>query len=121
MTFSFEDIQKFNKENTEKFTAAFNTFTKTSQAIATEVTEFAKKSYEANQAAVEKISGVKTLDKAIEVQTDVAKTSYDAAVAKTAKIGEIYAEFAKEAVKPFEAAFATFSKNVAAVAPKAAK
>ena len=53
-------------------------------------------------AALEKLFGVKSLDKAIEVQTEYAKTAYEGFVAKASKIGELYADLAKETYKPFE-------------------
>ena len=40
--------------------------------------------------------------KAIEVQTEYAKTAYEGFVAKASKIGELYADLAKETYKPFE-------------------
>jgi hypothetical protein len=45
---------------------------------------------------------VKSVDKAIEVQTEYAKTAYEGFVAKASKIGELYADLAKETYKPFE-------------------
>ena len=50
----------------------------------------------------EKLFGVKTLDKAVELQTEFARSAYEGFVAKAAKIGEIYADLAKETYKPFE-------------------
>ncbi|TIT91793.1 MAG: phasin family protein, partial [Mesorhizobium sp.] len=44
----------------------------------------------------------KSFDKAIEIQSDYAKQSYESFVAEAAKIGDLYAELAKEAYKPFE-------------------
>lgn len=115
---AFEEITKFNKDATEKLTASFNQATKGYQAIADEVTDFAKKSFESNTAAFEKLTAAKTFDKVVEVQSEVAKTAYEATVARGTKIGEIYQDLAKEAAKPFEALVA---KATAAVAPKAAK
>jgi hypothetical protein len=37
------------------------------------------------------------------VQTDFAKTAYEGFVAKASKLGELYADLAKETYKPFEA------------------
>jgi hypothetical protein len=45
---------------------------------------------------------VKSPDKAIEVQTEYAKTVYETFVAESQKIGELYADLAKQAYKPFE-------------------
>ena len=59
-------------------------------------------STDSSTAAIEKLFGVKSLDKAIEVQTEYAKTAYEGFVAKASKIGELYADLAKETYKPFE-------------------
>jgi hypothetical protein len=103
---NFEDFQKLGKDNADLVTKAVAAQQKSAQALATEVQDYAKKSMEAGSAFVEKLFGVKSLDKAIEVQSDFAKSSYEGFVASATKIGEIYANAAKEAAKPFETAFA---------------
>ena len=72
------------------------------QAIAVEVADYSKKAFEDGTAALEKLFGVKSFEKAIEVQTEYAKTAYEGFVAKASKIGELYADLAKETYKPFE-------------------
>jgi phasin family protein len=72
------------------------------QAIAVEVADYSKKSFEDGTAALEKLFGVKSLEKAIELQTEYAKTAYEGFVAKASKISELYADLAKETYKPFE-------------------
>ena len=57
-------------------------------------------------ATIEKLFGVKSFDKALEVQSEYAKSAYEGFVAEATKIGELYADFAKEAYKPFETALA---------------
>ena len=49
---------------------------------------------------------MKTLDKAIELNTQFAKSAYEGFVAQSTKMSNLYADFAKEAMKPVEAAFA---------------
>ncbi len=49
---------------------------------------------------------MKTLDKAVEIQTDFAKTAYEGYVAHATKVGELVTELTKEAFKPFEGAIA---------------
>jgi Phasin protein len=72
------------------------------QAIATEVADYSKKSFEDSAAAFEKLIGAGSLEKAMEVQTAYLRSSYEELVAETAKIGELYADLAREAYKPFE-------------------
>ena len=50
--------------------------------------------------------GAKSLEKAMEVQTEYLKSSYEDFVAEATKLGELYADLAKEAYKPFESALA---------------
>ena len=58
--------------------------------------------YETRTYRVSPTVGAKTLDKAIEIQTDYVKASYEGFVAQSTKVGEIAANTAKEAFKPYE-------------------
>jgi phasin family protein len=97
-------MQKIGKENVDVALKSFGVASKGMQAIATEVVDFQKKSFEEGAAALEKLFGAKTLDKAIEVQTDFYKSAYEGFVSKATKIGELYADLAKETYKPVEGA-----------------
>jgi hypothetical protein len=71
------------------------------QAIASAYGEYAKKSFEDTKDFVEKLSGVRSLEKAIEVQSDFAKTAYETFVTESQKIGALYGDLAKQSYKPF--------------------
>ena len=81
---------------------SFGAASKGFQAIAAEVTNYSKKSFEDGTAAIERLMGAKTLEKAIEVQSEYVKTAYEGFVTEATKLGELYADIAKEAYKPFE-------------------
>ncbi len=102
MVKNFEDLQQVSKENVDTALKSVGALSKGAQAIAVEVADYSKKSFEDGSAALEKLFGVKSFEKAIEVQTEYAKTAYEGFVAKATKIGELYADLAKEAYKPFE-------------------
>ena len=72
------------------------------QAIATAFGDYAKKSFEEGNAFLEKLAGSKSWDKALEVQAEYAKNSFESFVAESQKIGGLYADIAKQAYKPFE-------------------
>ena len=114
MTPTFEDFQKTAKDNLDTAAKAFAAASKNAQTVATEAADYAKKSYEANTAHVEKLFAVKTLDKAIELNTEFAKSAYEGFVAQASKFGALYADFAKDAAKPVEAAFAKVKAATAA-------
>src|SRR5712675_349870 len=99
---NFEDIQKLGKENVDVAVKQFGTVSKGFQTIATEFADYSKKSFEHGSAALEKLFGAKTLEKAIEVQSEYAKTAYEGFVAQATKIGELYTDLAKETYKPLE-------------------
>jgi phasin family protein len=98
----FDQIQKFGQENVDAAMKAFGTVSKGAQAIAVETADYAKKSFEQSTATLEKLLGTKTLDKAIEVQTDYMKSAYEGFMAQSTKLGELYANLAKDAFKPYE-------------------
>ncbi len=106
MVKNLEDLQQVGKDNVEVALKSFGALSKGAQAIAVEVADYQKKAFEDGTAALEKLFGVKSLDKAIEVQTEFAKTAYEGFVSKANKIGELYVDLAKETYKPFEAILA---------------
>jgi len=99
---NFDEVQKLSKDGLDATMKSFGAFSKTSQAIAAEFADYSKKSFEDGTKVMEKLLGAKSFDKAIEIQTEYAKTAYEGFVAQATKIGELYADFAKETYKPFE-------------------
>jgi phasin family protein len=102
MLANFDEMQKFGKDNVEATLRSLGAASKGFQALAAEVTNYSKKSFEDGTAAVERLMAAKTLEKAIEVQAEYAKSAYEGFVAQATKIGELYANIAKESYKPFE-------------------
>jgi hypothetical protein len=98
----FDQIQKLSQENVDAAMKAFGTVSKGAQAIAVETADYAKKAFEQSTATLEKLFGAKTLDKAIEVQSDYLKSTYEGFVAQSTKLGELYTNLAKDAFKPYE-------------------
>jgi len=99
---NFDEMQKLGKDNMDVAMKSFGAISKGVQAIAVEVADYSKKSFEEGSAAAEKLLGAKSLDKAMEIQTDYAKTAYEGFVAGATRIGELCADLTKETYKPFE-------------------
>ena len=104
-----EEMQQYGKEQFDAAVASANTFSSGFQAIATAYGDYTKKSFEDTKSFVEKLSGVKSMDKAIEIQTDFAKSAYETFVAESQKIGALYSDLAKQAYKPLEGMAAKFA------------
>ena len=92
--------QKNAKEQIDTAIASNNILPGAFQAIATAYGDYTKKSFEDTKSFVEKMSAVRSLDKAIEVQTEFAKTAYETFVSESQKIGALYADLAKQSYKP---------------------
>ena len=58
MTTTFEDFQKYGRENMDLALKSLGSVSKGFQAIAVEVADYSKKSFEDNSALVEKLVGV---------------------------------------------------------------
>jgi hypothetical protein len=102
MVKNFDDLQQVSKDNMDFALKSWGTLSKGTQAIATEIADYSKKAFEDGTSTLEKLFGVKSFDKAMEVQTEYAKAAYEGFVAEASKIGELYTSLAKETYKPFE-------------------
>src|ERR1700730_842854 len=103
-----EDIQQYGKEHFETVVASATTLQNGFQAIASAYGDYTKKSFEDTKSFVEKLSSVKSLDKAMEVQTEYAKSAYETFIAESQKIAGLYTDVAKQTFKPFEGMVAKF-------------
>ena len=93
--------QQNGEEEIDTGTASSDTFPGGFQAIATAYGDYTKKSFEDTKSFVEKLSGVKSFDKAVEIQTEFAKSAFETFVAESQKIGALYGDLAKQSYKPF--------------------
>jgi hypothetical protein len=99
---NFEDLQKLGQQNVDVAMKMFGEWNKGWQAIAAEITDYTKRSFEEGTATVEKLLSAKSFEQAIEIQTGYAKRAYDDYLHQVSKIGGLYAELAKEAYRPVE-------------------
>jgi hypothetical protein len=108
---NIEHFQNFSKQQIEALTAYATTVSKGLQEIAAETTEYSKQAFSANSEVVEKLLGAKTIESAIQIQSDFAKAAYEGFIAKSTKINEILVKVASEAIKPAQNALATVQKQ----------
>jgi phasin family protein len=72
------------------------------QSIANAYGDYTRKSLEQTRSFVDKLSGVRSLDKVMEAQAEFAKQSYENFVAGSQRIYELQRELAKQALKPLQ-------------------
>jgi hypothetical protein len=110
MANGFEDFQKISKDNVDLALTSAGAVSKGFQAIAAETADYTKKSFEAGSSAFEQLLGARSLDKAVEVQSAFVKSAYEGYVGQVTKFGEIVADMAKTAYKPYETLFGKYPK-----------
>jgi phasin family protein len=103
---SLDEIKGLTQEELEKATASASSFVKNVQAIALETASYSKTAFDDGAAFFEKLSQAKSVESALQLQTEYAKASSEAFVAQAAKIAELYAKLGKEALKPIESVIA---------------
>jgi phasin family protein len=97
-----DDFQKMGKDNYDAMVRSYGDLNKGFQAIAASWAEFSKRSFEDATRAWEQMIGAKSLESAMEIQTNYAKNAYDNWMAEMSKIGEMYSSTARDAYKPVE-------------------
>lgn len=70
------------------------------QTIANAYGDFTRKSLEETRSFVEKLKGVRSLEKAVELQSEFARQTHETFVADSQKICELYTELARQIFKP---------------------
>ena len=114
--FNIDDASKKSKEAMDTMLKNYSEVTKGFQAIAAEATDYSKKSFQDLTSFMEAMTSVKSVEAAFELQTSFMKSSYESFVAEATKMGEMYADLAKIAYKPYESSMARTMAPVSAAA-----
>ena len=72
------------------------------QTIANAYRDYTRKSFEEFGSFVEQLSGARSLDKAVTVQTEFVKRAYETSVAESQKICELHSKLARQTFQPFQ-------------------
>jgi hypothetical protein len=101
-----EAFQKLNKDGFETALRSYGEMTKGFQGIAARITDNAKKAFEDTTRTFEQLVSAKSVEQAIEIQTQYAKRAFDSYVTEASKLGELYVTVIQNASKPVEQAVA---------------
>jgi hypothetical protein len=97
-----EDVQKIGRDNLNRAMESLGAASRGWQAIAAEAAGFSRQAYEDGAAHLERLFAAKSFDVAVQAQTNFAKASYEKAVGQAARVGELYLDLVRDAVRPFE-------------------
>ncbi|MEL7048983.1 MAG: phasin family protein [Pseudomonadota bacterium] len=93
-----------NQQSMDTTMQLFGEWNKAWQAIAAEMSDYTKRSFEDSASTMEKLMGAKSVEQAVEIQSTYAKRAYDDYMQQMTKVGGMYANMAKDAYKPMEKA-----------------
>ena len=97
---TFADLNAQAKRNMEAVVASVTAATKGAETLGAQAMAFSKKSTEDQVAAAKALSGAKSLQEAVELQTTFAKTSLDAYLAELNKWSDIVSGSVRESLRP---------------------
>jgi len=100
---TFEDVVGFQKDNVEAFVASSTILTKGFEALSKEIAAFTQAQYEQSVSATKALFAVKSVKELVDLQTEFAKTSFDALVAEATKVSEAGFKLTNEAAEPITA------------------
>ena len=102
---SFQDFQKISQTGMDGYLRMMGDWNKNWQTIAAEMTDYSKRAFEDGTATFEKLVAAKSVEQAMEIQSNYAKRAYEDYMHQMSKIGAMSQSFATEAFKPVEKVF----------------
>ena len=99
---SVEQFQQKAKEQNDAAMVSANSVAASVQAITAAHADYTKKTLQDGSEFITKLANLKAPSDVMALQSEYAKTTYEAFVAEAEKISELYADLAKQTYKPFE-------------------
>ena len=97
---SLNEVNAHSKKNLEAVIASVTASTKGAEAIGAQAMAYSKKAVENQVAAAKSLSGAKSIQEVVELQTNYAKSAFEAYIAEFTKMSEIMSASVKDSVKP---------------------
>ena len=98
----YEAFVTYGKDNAEAVTKSATVTGKGIETINGEIYSYSKQSIEDSVAATKAVMGSKSIHEAFEIQTDFAKSAFEAYVAELSKISELATATTKDSYAPFK-------------------
>jgi phasin family protein len=100
---SYEEFTAFSKDNVEALVKAQTAFVKGSEEIGKTLVALSQANYEAAMATTKALFGATTFNQVVDLQNEVAKSSFDKLMAEGTKVSELVQKVANEVVEPLKA------------------
>lgn len=98
------EYQRLGKGGFDAATHSLGEMNKGFQALAAEMTDYSKRTFEDVFHAWEQLLGAKSVGQIVEIQSQYAAKAYETYMSELSKLGEMYLATARSASKPIEQA-----------------
>ncbi len=112
-TKSYDDVLTFNRETLEALMQAGSVAAKGVEEINAELLTFNKVAFEDGVEAAKAVMSAKTVQEAVDLQTEWVKASFDGYLAQATKVGELAAKATQSMFEPVNARVAAFVEKAA--------
>ena len=97
---ALNDANATSKKNLEAVVASVTAATKGAEALGAQAMAFSKAGFESQVAAAKSLSGAKSVQEVVELQTSYAKTALETYMAEMGKMSEVVSASVKDSMKP---------------------
>jgi len=112
VTKNYDQFMSFGKDNAEAFIKAASVAGKGIESINGQIFAYARKSLEDGMAATKAVMTAKSLDEALQLQSEFGKSVFQDYVDEMTKFGELAFGVAKDAATPIQARATAFAEVV---------
>jgi phasin family protein len=109
---NYDKLVGFGKENVEAYVKSANVAGKGVETLHNEIFGYSKQSIEGSIAATKALMGAKSVHEAFELQTDYAKTAFDAYIGQLTRVSELFVATSKEAFEPIQGRYQAWVEAV---------
>lgn len=99
----YDEMASVNKDTMDAYAKAGNVVAKGMEDLGKTLFAFAQSQAEANVEAAKSLMGAKTINDVMEIQSELARSQFDAFVAESTKVSEMTMKVANEAGEPIQA------------------
>ncbi|MDQ8756038.1 phasin family protein [Sphingosinicella sp. LHD-64] len=111
-----EEFADLTRGNVEAIVASSKVAAKGVETLSQEAAEFGRKSFEDASAAFKNFAEVKTATDFFKLQSDYARSAFDAAVAESAKVSEAVLKIAGDVAEPITSRYSVAAERVKTLA-----
>ena len=111
-----EELADLTKGNLEAVAESAKIAAKGAESMAQEAADYTKKNFETVTAAMKRYSSIKSPAELIQLNSEIAKSSFDSAIAEASKMSEAFTKLAGDIFQPLSSRYTLAAEKLKAAA-----